>query len=207
MKKNLHKKQTGIKFKCCRCGECCKTIGRVYLYFTDIQDISAKLVCSIQDFIQKFCEFRIERFNFKDRVFFFEILAISKGKNNECIFLNGEVCMIHAFKPLQCKLAPFIDPIITDESIWSAFYEKCIGFNRGDIWDTNKIISVLNAHREARFYYYKCLNENGLSLEKLLKTRIVKKPFFANINIPMPYDEFMCRKVNLVTAITQREVI
>lgn len=207
MKKNLHKKQAGIKFKCCGCGECCKTNGRVYLYFNDIQDISTNLACSIQKFIQKFCEFRIERFNFQDRFISFEILAVSKAKNNECIFLNGEDCMIHTFKPLQCRLAPFIDPIITDESIWSAFYEKCIGFNRGDIWDVNKILGVLNAHREARSFYYRCLNENGLSLENLLETRIEKKPVYANINMLMPYDEFMCRKVNLVTSITQKEVI
>lgn len=192
MRKKSFKVPNTVRFRCLSCGECCKTNGRVYLYLRDISGISKRLNLSINSFINDYCEFRIEKFIFTDKVVEYEVLSLLKNSHSCCIFIENNLCSIHSFKPLQCKIAPFIDPIITNDESWHSFIKKCKGFKNGKIYHIDSIKSFLSAHKAERALYFQALSNNNFSLEETLGISIKNNPIKINISLTSSYEDFRC---------------
>lgn len=184
------KKELALHFKCRCCGNCCSTKGRAYLYQNDIVRIPEFLQIGLIRFIRKFCEYRKEIFVFKDRTVCFEILALAKSTiDDSCIFLEEAKCKINSFKPLQCLLAPFIKPIITDKSEWEKFISKCVGFSSGNIYDYKYLHDSMSRFNTERSMYHLWMSRHQFSLEKALNIKI-GKPIEIVIHIDHKYCDY-----------------
>ena len=167
------KKYKSLKFKCKLCNECCKTNGRVYLYQPDFNKIPLNLKISTESFFKKYCEFRRETFVFADQTVYFEVFALSKNsEDNSCVFLDGNRCKIHPNKPIQCFLAPFIKPIVTDYNVWRLFRKNCKGFGEGKIYKYEEIVNTLNRFNNERSLYHQWIINNEISLEKATRLKL-----------------------------------
>ena len=79
------------EFECQRCGECCRWGGYVYITEDDVKKISAHLLLSEFDFVNKYAEIiHRPRLNLKTK------------PDGRCIFQEGNDCAIHPVKPKQC---------------------------------------------------------------------------------------------------------
>lgn len=92
-----------IRFRCKRCGECCRNVkGAVILESLDAYRLAKHLKLRINDIYEKFAQpFVLNETGFP-------IFALKvKGKNNECIFLDGCRCTVREGRPRTCRLYPF----------------------------------------------------------------------------------------------------
>ena len=179
-----------IKFNCRRCGRCCDTNGRIYLYFDDINRLSSNMSLDVDIFIKKYCEFRREIFVFRDQTINFEILSLAKKhNNNQCVFLNEGLCLVHDFKPLQCKLAPFIEPIITNKEVWEDFKNKCPGFMDGKTYSNKEIFKSYETLKLERINYFNRISENNYSLKNIIQNPL-SNSIEKVININQNYNSY-----------------
>lgn len=101
---------------CKKCGICCRVptnykFINVILTEDDILNISDRLKLPLNIFLKKYCilkELEIDKTYFK---FFI------KAVNGSCVFLKDNLCVIHDYKPTQCKLAPNL--LFKNTSLWS----------------------------------------------------------------------------------------
>ncbi len=89
-------KNKAKKFQCQRCGECCKQKGYVYLDGGEVDRTADFLKMDIYDFTEQFCEVVDRR-----------RLILKRNRNDACIFLKADECMINPIKPNQCSDFPF----------------------------------------------------------------------------------------------------
>ncbi|HLP77747.1 MAG TPA: YkgJ family cysteine cluster protein [Candidatus Paceibacterota bacterium] len=85
-----------IFYECQRCTACCRWPGQVRLSDDEISRIAVFLGLNQFDFIQKYLHLRHDRMG----------LALQNKPNNECIFLDGDSCVIQPVKPQQCRDFP-----------------------------------------------------------------------------------------------------
>jgi Fe-S-cluster containining protein len=85
-----------IFYECERCTACCRWPGEVRLDDGEIARISAFLGVSEVEFIQKHTRVTQDRRG----------LALEDKANGECIFLQGQDCLVQPVKPRQCKEFP-----------------------------------------------------------------------------------------------------
>lgn len=92
------------RFKCLRCGECCKGESTVSLTEKEVEEISNFLGMVKENFL--------------------ELYTISKGPHRlemkvidgHCVFFEPEtkICKIHPVKPKICKDWPFVSALLKD---------------------------------------------------------------------------------------------
>lgn len=92
-----------VRFRCKRCGECCRNLdGILVVESLDAYCIAKHLGISVESFYLDYAEMRF----FEDTDFpLFTIKAV--GKRKECIFLKGNRCSVQEVKPRVCKMYPF----------------------------------------------------------------------------------------------------
>lgn len=106
-------------FQCQECGVCCKGFGGTYISKDDIENISKYINVIPEKFIDKYCTKSGSKY------------VLIQGKDNNCIFYNGEKqCAIHPVKPYMCKAWPFIKTIISNPENWNAMAESCKGMKK-----------------------------------------------------------------------------
>ena len=85
-----------IFYQCQRCTACCRWPGQVKLTDHDIVGLAALKQMGEFEFIQTFTRLRTDRRG----------LSLIEKPNHECIFLEGNDCVVQTAKPLQCKEFP-----------------------------------------------------------------------------------------------------
>ncbi|MES2706359.1 MAG: YkgJ family cysteine cluster protein [Verrucomicrobiota bacterium] len=85
-----------IFWKCQRCTACCRWPGDVKVDEREIRGIAEFLGMEEEDFIQRHTRLRTDRAG----------LSLLEKPNDECIFLEGNDCVINAVKPQQCRDFP-----------------------------------------------------------------------------------------------------
>jgi Fe-S-cluster containining protein len=87
-----------MKFKCLKCGECCKWPGYVRLTVKEDEKIATYLDFNIQDFIEKYTCITSDRRN----------LSLIERDDHSCVFFDREKsnCMIYKVRPKQCRQFP-----------------------------------------------------------------------------------------------------
>lgn len=83
-------------WKCQRCTACCRWPGDVKVNDVEISAISGFLKLEEDDFLQRFTRLRTDR----------QGLSLIEKPNDECIFLEGNDCVINDVKPQQCRDFP-----------------------------------------------------------------------------------------------------
>lgn len=104
----IFKKENALDFNCESCGSCCKHFN-VNITHLDIQRIlENRKDLTVDDFVTTtFSEDKEDNESFIS-TYGKRNLALKKKKNsNECLFLDGNRCSIHFFKPLVCRVWPF----------------------------------------------------------------------------------------------------
>ena len=156
-----------FRHRCVKCGNCCKTNGRVYLMVEDVLTLSENMKMSVILFLDQYCEYRVERYILPNKGIVQEKLALRKLSDNKCIFLMGNLCRIHSVKPLQCKAAPCLPQFLDDEEAWLRFAAICKGFGSGEEYKPNRYIRLSDEVRNQQANYVNLLAKHNGSLKQL----------------------------------------
>jgi Fe-S-cluster containining protein len=88
---------TPERYRCVRCGNCCRWPGYVRLTAEDIDRISAYLQVPPEEFANRYTELTSQR----------DSLTLIEKPDRSCIFLTeSNLCQIHPVKPQQCRDFP-----------------------------------------------------------------------------------------------------
>lgn len=118
--KDVHEKlplvKRGTTFSCLRCGRCCEL--EVIVSESELKTIEEKYPEKVKEVerIRKYKQISCGLYS----------LLFSAEKRSECIFLKNNLCTVHNYKPVLCKLYPFFPLPL---SLISSFY----AFNLKDI--------------------------------------------------------------------------
>ena len=99
--KDVHERlslvKRGTTFSCLRCGRCCKL--EVVVSESELKTIEEKYPEKVKEVerIRKYKQISHELYS----------LLFSTEKHSECIFLKNNLCTIHNYKPVLCKLYPY----------------------------------------------------------------------------------------------------
>lgn len=85
-----------IYYRCQRCTNCCRWPGFVKVSAGEIAALAQFLGLSEHEFIQNYTRLRPNR----------DGLALIDNAKGECIFLEGNDCVVQAVKPQQCRDFP-----------------------------------------------------------------------------------------------------
>ena len=112
--KTILKKENNklMKHYCKKCGKCCisSNLKGVIIFPSDMKRISDGLGISSLEFANRYC--------IKDYIEYNVEIYFLKNKDERCMFLSTEnLCMIHRFKPIQCKRAPL--NYFSNKNVWS----------------------------------------------------------------------------------------
>ncbi|MDZ4814872.1 MAG: YkgJ family cysteine cluster protein [Verrucomicrobiota bacterium] len=83
-------------YECQRCGNCCRWPGDVKVTVPEVSAIASYLGLSDDELIERYTRLRGDRNG----------LSLIEKPNHECVFLEGNVCLINAVKPKQCQDFP-----------------------------------------------------------------------------------------------------
>lgn len=84
------------RFKCFKCGACCRWSGSVLLVDDDIIRLSDFLEISDGEFLEKYTELAPNR----------RSLRLIDPPDMTCIFLEGGRCVVYEARPQQCRDFP-----------------------------------------------------------------------------------------------------
>lgn len=100
-----------IRFRCMRCGECCRQVkGAVILESIDAYRLAKHLKISMTEVYEQYAEpFILDENGYP-------IFALKvKGDKQECVFLDGNRCSVRPARLRACRLYPFwVEPINED---------------------------------------------------------------------------------------------
>ncbi len=83
-------------YECQRCTACCQWPGQVKITGAEIARLASFFGVSEDEFIQNHTRLQADR----------KGLALLEKENGECVYLNGQECVIEAVKPQQCRDFP-----------------------------------------------------------------------------------------------------
>lgn len=92
----MSSQEVKIKYKCVQCGNCCRWRGYVHVTNEEIEAIARFLGMPYDTFMAKYTRLTADR----------KGLSLTEKDNGECVFLEGNKCLIHDVKPRQCKRFP-----------------------------------------------------------------------------------------------------
>ncbi len=85
-----------IQYLCRQCGACCRWPGVVRLRPEEIAPLAGHLGMPPAEFIARFTTLAPDRLG----------LILTEQSDGACIFLEKNLCRVHAVKPLQCRDFP-----------------------------------------------------------------------------------------------------
>ena len=123
----------GLCFECNKCSNCCRHSGYVFLSENDIKQIATALNMTQDAFTRKFCKSVIG--SGEVRISFIE------QTSGDCVFYSQEIkgCGIYNSRPLQCKLYPFWEHLVTNVSEWNEEKKTCPGLDCGKRYSKKEI--------------------------------------------------------------------
>lgn len=163
--------KNGLCFSCIQCGKCCSNEqeGYVFIYQDDIDDICKNLKISEEKLAEKYLsttdyEFELWDENLAEthKTKVYQTLILNNEKNQNCAFLFEEqgkkLCRIYKSRPLQCKIFPFWNIVITSEEHFISASHSCPGINCPDdskgFFSPEKIQELVYLERKMEYDYY-----------------------------------------------------
>ena len=151
--------ETGLRFTCSTCGNCC-TGGPGYVWISkpEIERLARHLNMHVYDVVDRYCRKIDGQFSLTERrnargefdcVFLKEIPAEPQdrqgGDGSEQVRHTRRVCGIYEARPLQCRTWPFWDSNLATPEAWARAGERCHGINRGTHYSPEKIEALRTA--------------------------------------------------------------
>lgn len=105
-----------VRFKCKRCGECCRHLaGALLVEPYDAYRIAKHLGMGLAEFYEKYTTM-----DKLPETLYPVFIMNTVGEKNSCIFLKGNRCSIQEVKPKTCRLYPFwVYPVGEDNGFFS----------------------------------------------------------------------------------------
>lgn len=101
LEKNLLDLDSEFRFKCRRCGKCCKNQDTILFSTRDIFNIACKLGKTMVEVINECAEVYIGHRSYVPIVH-----MVTKGPSKSCPLLKDGLCSVHDCKPTVCALFP-----------------------------------------------------------------------------------------------------
>ena len=122
----------GLRFKCTRCGRCCRGEGNVWVTDAEIESL-ARLEGTSTD------EFRRSHVRRHGR----EGQVLGQKQNHDCIFWDdGTGCQVYAARPRQCATYPFWQANLQSAAAWESEGRSCPGLGEGSLRSRETIESL-----------------------------------------------------------------
>ena len=123
----------GLCFECQRCSNCCRHNGYVFLSENDIKQITVALNLSQNAFTREYCKAVAGNDELR--------ISLMEQPNGDCIFYCKEIkgCRVYDARPLQCKLYPFWERLVTSETEWNNEKKTCPGLDHGKCYSKKEI--------------------------------------------------------------------
>lgn len=113
------------RHQCEACGQCCRTPGYAYLYPEDISRLAESMSCAREDFVRRYCVVVLWHW---EGIPQYRIALRSDPGTHECVFLRGNLCSVHALKPLFCRAGPAGWLWVSNPDVLRDFIEKSPSF-------------------------------------------------------------------------------
>ena len=124
--------ENGLRFRCVRCGRCCRDSevpSYVFLRDDDIRRLAEHLELSEAVFLARHCEDH-------------DGGHVLRNKPGACSFWEPETgCIVYAARPVQCRTWPFW-PYNLRRTNWKEAGEFCPGCDQGDLHSREEIESA-----------------------------------------------------------------
>ncbi|UYP44897.1 hypothetical protein NEF87_001182 [Candidatus Lokiarchaeum ossiferum] len=163
--------KNGLHFSCKQCGKCCSNEqdGYVFIYQEDIDNICKNLKISEEDLAEKYFSTTDYDYDLWDenlgetkKTKVYPTLILNNEKNQNCAFLieaeGKKLCKIYKSRPLQCKIFPFWNVIITSEEFFLSASHSCPGINCSEdtkgFFSPEKIKELVYLERKMEYDYY-----------------------------------------------------
>lgn len=101
LEKNLLDLDSEFRFKCRRCGKCCKNQNTITFSARDIYNIAHKLGKTMLEVVEEYAEVYIGR-NSRIPI----VHMVPRGPSRTCPLLKDSRCSVHDCKPTVCALFP-----------------------------------------------------------------------------------------------------
>lgn len=131
---------------CNRCGDCCKSKnfkGMVVIYPNEVSAIAQKLQITSKEFLNEYCN----RDSIKGKGYILELYFLKHIKD-KCIFLTeNNLCNIYAFRPIQCRMAPY--NYFANMDIWShmrCLDETKLSRSNSEVLDKQLVLELLKGY-------------------------------------------------------------
>ena len=123
----------GLYFSCKRCSVCCRyDEGFVFLTENDIDSLKTTLKINSKEFLEIYCRW-IPMGDGKNN------LSLKEKSNYDCIFWQGDGCLVYQARPIQCRAFPFWQSVLNDEKSWKTAARDCPGMNSGALHSNEAI--------------------------------------------------------------------
>ena len=99
-----------IPFRCICCGACCRHVRQSVpvesldaFRLTQLLRTQNKEIVCMDDFVERYTKLAL-----LDECGYFMLMLKVAGKDDACIFLQGNRCVVHKEKPRTCRIYPFV---------------------------------------------------------------------------------------------------
>ena len=118
----------GLRFRCTRCGNCCRGAGTVWVSDAEIGALAAWL--GISD-----AELRSSYTRRSGRG-----ISLAQKRNQDCVFFSSSSgCQVYERRPRQCSAYPFWRGIVHSRDNWDDESRCCPGIGPGDLHSPSEI--------------------------------------------------------------------
>lgn len=174
--------ETGFKFSCQFCGECCRGFeeGEVYLYLEDIKRLAKYCKQGLGEFAKEYLTIVEDNFYWKEpgalrgKKYRIPLLGFKFiGDDEHCEFLGDDnLCTIYEIAPFQCHCYPWWRIHLKHPSKLREYAKKCPGLkasfnNQGEYISPKKILGWAKKEYKMEVNYFLKLRANDFDIAKV----------------------------------------
>ena len=164
------------------CGKCCTGFddGEVYLYKEDIlrlaEHLNMNTPSGLKLFARKYIKVIEDEFFWKvpgeqkEKNYKFLTLGFKfAGKDEQCHFLQGKICIVHEFRPFQCRSFPFWQMMVSNKLNIETYKKKCKGLqlSGGKFYSKDQILEWAQNEYEIEKNYFLEMKKNKFNILKV----------------------------------------
>lgn len=124
----------GLRFRCTRCGYCCRGPGNVWVSDDEIAGLADQLELSDEDLRRSYTR-RSGRG-----------IVLRQRRNHDCVFWNASSgCEVYEKRPRQCQTYPFWRGLVHSRDNWDDESRSCPGIGAGDLRSESEIAETIAA--------------------------------------------------------------
>ncbi len=127
--------ETGLRFKCTECGDCCTGApGFVWVNREEIAALATKLGMPTSEFEKRFMrQVGIRK-------------SLIEYANGDCVFFDGNSrkCTVYDARPRQCRTWPFWESNVDTKEAWQQTCEVCPGSGKGKLYSAEQILHQIS---------------------------------------------------------------